>query len=340
MEYTRLGSTGLTVSQLCFGTWRFGRQSDGVPEVDREEAYALLNSAWEYGINFFDTANIYGTPHGRAEEFIGEWLTDHDREDVVLASKVYFPFGRDSEPGPNDSGLGRKHIRAQIEGTLERLGTEYLDLYYIHRWDEETPIEETLSTLDQLVQEGTVHYLGASKMAAWQLTKALWKSDVEDYERFTVTQPLFHAGYHDDVKDYLDVCADQNLAVCPYSPLASGFLTGEHGRSGSDNQKQLEGETGGSLPARFDDSNFSERDWHVFEAVETVSAELGATPAQVELRWLIEQPGFTCVPVIGAQTVTQLEENLGAIDISLSDDQFNRIVDARYAEDGQRWGHR
>ena len=181
MEYTTLGSTGTEVSELCFGTWRFGREtggvgernsagsqasSDYVVETDREEAHELLDAAWDRGINFIDTANVYGTPNGKSEEFIGEWLEDHDRDDFVLASKVYFPFDGWGEPGPNDSGLGRKHIRRQIEGTLDRLGTDYLDLYYIHRWDDETPVEETLRTLNDLVREGTVHHLGASTMAA------------------------------------------------------------------------------------------------------------------------------------------------------------------------------
>jgi aryl-alcohol dehydrogenase-like predicted oxidoreductase len=342
MEYTRLGSTGTTVSQLCFGTWRFGRETGGVVETDRDEAHDLLDAAWERGINFIDTANVYGNPNGTSEAYVGEWLDDYDREDFVIASKVYFPFDGRGEPGPNDSGLGRKHIRAQIEGTLDRLDTDYLDLYYIHRWDEHSDIEETLSTLDDLVRAGKIHHLGASTMAAWQLTKALWKSDVEDYERFEVTQPLFHAGYRDDVKDYLDVCADQDMAVCPYSPLAGGFLTGKYERTDDDDPTAFEGPEGarGSLSDRFEDFYLSERGWHVLDELRAVADELDATPAQVALRWLIEQPDITCVPIVGARTVDQLDENVGATDISLSDDQFNRIVSARYAEDGERWGHR
>ncbi|NLV05624.1 aldo/keto reductase [Haloarcula rubripromontorii] len=342
MEYTRLGSTGTTVSQLCFGTWRFGRETGGVVETDREEAHDLLDAAWERGINFIDTANVYGNPNGTSEEYIGEWLDDYDREDFVIASKVYFPFDGRGEPGPNDSGLGRKHIRAQIQGTLDRLDTDYLDLYYIHRWDEHSDIEETLSTLDDLVRAGKVHHLGASTMAAWQLTKALWKSDVEDYERFEVTQPLFHAGYRDDVKEYLDVCADQDMAVCPYSPLAGGFLTGKYERTDDDDPTAFEGPEGarGSLSDRFEDFYLSERGWHVLDELRAVADELDATPAQVALRWLIEQPDITCVPIVGARTVDQLDENVGATDISLSDEQFNRIVSARYADDGERWGHR
>jgi len=173
MEYRQLGTTGVRVSELCLGTWRFGRETDGVVETDRESAHELLDAAWDHGINFIDTANVYGTPSGLSEEYVGEWLADHDREEFVVASKVYFPF---DEGNPNGRGLSRKHVRAQVEGTLDRLGTDYLDLYYIHRWDDETPVEETLRTLNALVEEGKVHYLGASTMAAWKLTKGLWET--------------------------------------------------------------------------------------------------------------------------------------------------------------------
>ena len=332
MEYTTLGSTGTEVSELCFGTWRFGRETDGVVETDREEAHELLDAAWDRGINFIDTANVYGTPNGKSEEFIGEWLEDRDRDDFVLASKVYFPFDGWGEPGPNDSGLGRKHIRAQIEGTLDRLGTDYLDLYYIHRWDEDTPIRETMQTLTELVREGKVRYLGASSMAAWQLTKALWTSDVEGLERFDVTQPMVNAAHYDAVGDYLDVCADQDLAVCPYSPLAGGFLTGKYDRADDGSVEAPDGSRG-SLSDRFGEYYATDRAWDVLEAVESVADEVDATPAQVSLRWLMEQDRFTCVPIVGARTPEQLEENVGAVEIDLTDDQFERIDAARSSAD-------
>ncbi|QSW98283.1 aldo/keto reductase [Haloterrigena alkaliphila] len=330
MEYTTLGNTGTTVSRLCFGTWRFAKESGGTVETDREEAHDLLDAAWEQGINFIDTANVYGDPNGTSEEWIGEWLADRDvhREDVVIASKVYFPFDGRGEPGPNDSGLGRKHIRAQIEGTLERLGTDYLDLYYIHRWDEDTPIWETMQTLTELVREGKVRYLGASSMAAWQLTKALWTSDVEGLERFDVTQPMVNAVQYDEVGDYLDVCADQDLAVCPYSPLAGGFLTGKYDRTEDGGVEAPDGSRG-SLDEMFDEYYVSERAWDVLEAVESVADEVGATPAQVSLRWLMDQDRFTCVPIVGARTPEQLEENVGAVEIDLDEAQFERIDAAR-----------
>jgi len=340
MDYVKLGSTGTRVSRLCLGTWRFGRETGGVVETGKDEAHELLDAAWDRGINFIDTANVYGSPNGLSEEYIGDWLAHHDRSDFVVASKVYFPFDGWGEPGPNDSGLGRKHIRRQIEGTLDRLGTDYLDLYYIHRWDEDAPIEETLRTLNDLVREGKIHYLGASTMAAWQLTKALWKADVNGLERFEVTQPLFHAAYRDDVKDYLDVCADQDLAVCPYSPLAGGFLTGKYERVEDDPYTvKAPDDSRASLSDRFDDFYVSARGWHVLDAIRAVADELDATPPQVALRWLIEHDEFTCVPIVGARTVEQLNENVGAVDVELTDEQFDRILDARYDEEGRRWGH-
>ncbi|WP_049968285.1 aldo/keto reductase [Haloferax prahovense] len=338
LDYRRLGSTGTRVSELCFGTWRFGRKSSGVLETDEEEAHELLDAFEERGGNFIDTANVYGNPNGTSEEYIGNWLAERDREDYVLASKVYFPFDEDN---PNGRGLSRTHIRNQIEGTLDRLDTDYLDLYYIHRWDEETPIEETLRALNGLVEEGKVNYLGASTMASWQLTKALWKSDVHDYARFDVTQPLFHAGYYEDVKDYLDACGDQDIAVCPYSPLAGGFLTGKYERTDSDDPTEYVAPDGarGSFDERFDRFYVSERGWKVLDEIRAVADEVDASPAQVALRWLMDYPEATVVPIVGARTTDQLDENVGAADVDISTDQWERIMNARYDEDGRRWGH-
>jgi len=328
MEYTKLGNTGTDVSKLCFGTWRFGKEgADGAFETDYEEAHDLLDEAHEQGINFIDTANVYGTENGTSEEWIGDWLADKDREEFVIASKVYFGF----REGPNGSGLGRKHIRSQIEGTLDRLGTDYLDVYYIHRWDDETPIVETMRTLSKLVEEGKVNHLGASTMAAWQLTKALWTSDVEGLERFDVVQPLFHAAYRDDVADYLDVAADQDLAVCPYSPLAGGFLTGKYERT---DEGGIEGPEGSRMDTdeAFSDWYVSERGWHVLDEIRAIADEEDAAPAQVALRWLMDHDAFSCVPIVGARTPDQLAENAGAIDVDLSDDQHERIGAARYED--------
>ncbi|ERH01384.1 MAG: putative oxidoreductase (related to aryl-alcohol dehydrogenase) [Halonotius sp. J07HN6] len=338
MEYRYLGATGTKVSELCFGTWRFGRRTNGVLETDEDDAHELLDAFADHGGTFIDSANIYGEPNGTSESYIGSWLENRDREKFVLTSKVYFEY---DETNPNGSGLSRTHIRNQIDKTLDNLGTDYLDVYYIHRWDENTPIEETLSALTGLVEDGKVNYLGASTMAAWQLTKALWKADVNDYQRFDVVQPLFHAGYYEDVEDYLSVAADQELAVCPYSPLAGGFLTGKYTRTDPADPTAVEAPDGSraSFDDRFERFYLSERGWKVLDEIRAVADEVDATPAQVSLRWLMDQDAFTCVPIIGARTVDQLEENVGATEVSITDDQHERITDARYNEEGVRWGH-
>jgi len=316
MEYMTLGQNGVRVSQLCLGTWRFGKESDGELEVDREETHEILDAAWDAGINFIDTANVYGTPTGRTESYLGDWLDDHDREDFVISSKVFGVVG----DGPNDRGLGRKHIRSQINATLDRLNTDYLDVYYIHDWDPATTIAETLATLNDLVREGKVHYIGASDMAAWQLVKSLWVSDIHDWESFTVTQPKFNAAYREEKSDYYDVCVDQDLPVCAYSPLEGGFLTNKYSREGD-----VPEDSRAKLDDDYDPTRYSNQKWAVLDAIVEVANELNATPAQVSLRWLIEYERFPTIPVVGASKIEQLEENIGAVDISLSDAQRKRI---------------
>ena len=313
MEYVTLGSTGTRVSPLCLGTWRFGKETGGRVETDRDEAHTLLDAAWDHGINFIDTANVYGDPMGTSERYIGEWLEEHDREDFVVASKVYW-----STRGVADRGLSRKNVRAEIEGTLERLRTDYVDIYYVHAWHPESPIEETLSALTDLVREGKVNYLAASNLAGWQLMKSLWRSDANGYERFEIVQPKFNAAFRGPVSNLLAACADQNLAVCPYSPLEGGFLTGKY-------ERDTEAPNGsrGQLSERFGD--FSDEQWAVLDAVREVATELDATPTQVALRWLIQRERFTCVPIVGARTPEQLAENVGATEIELSDEQAARI---------------
>lgn len=330
MEYTTLGPTGTQISKLCFGTWRFGHESDGVVETTKEEAHELLDAAHDHGINFIDTANRYGDPPGTSEKYLGEWLADHDREDFVVASKV----GLDVGEGRNRNGLSRKHIRWQIEETLERLNTDYLDLYYIHRLDDRTPIEETMSTLSKLVEEGTVRHLGASTMAAWELIELLWESDVEGLESIEIVQPPVDATLQNwqryerfNLHRYLEVCAKHDIGVVPYSPLAGGFLTGKYER----NADVPKGSRADLDPENFDRKYLSDRAWDVLDAVRDVADELNATPAQVALRWVIEQEQFPggMVPLSGARTQEQLEENVGAVDLSLSADQLARIDEAR-----------
>ncbi|PSP71321.1 aryl-alcohol dehydrogenase, partial [Halobacteriales archaeon QH_6_68_27] len=324
----RLGSTGLEVSPVCLGTWRFGKETGGVVETARGDAHELLDAYAERGGNFVDTANGYGG--GDSERWIGEWLDDRDREDFVVASKCFW-----STVSRFQENLSKKNVRAEVEGSLDRLETDYLDVLYLHRFDDEMPIEHTLRAVDDLVSDGKVHYVGISTCEAWKLAKGLWKADVNNYEAFSVTQPLFHAAYYEDVAEYLDVCADQDIAVCPYSPLAGGFLTGKYERVG-DGTYDIDApeDTRAEFDEMFTDWYVSERGWHVLDEVRAVADEADTTPAQVALRWLMDQPEFDCVPIVGARTVDQLDENLDAIDLSITDEQFDRIFEARYDEDG------
>jgi len=322
MEYVRLGTTGLEVSPICFGTWRFNKESGGVVETGREEAHELLDALEERGANFIDTANGYGG--GESEKWIGEWLAERDREDYVVASKCFW-----SDVSRFQENLSRKNVRAEVEGSLEKLQTDYLDILYLHRFDDDTPIERTLRTVDDLVSEGKVHYVGISTCDAWKLTKGLWQADVNNYEAFTVTQPNYSAVHRDPVAEYLDVCADQGLAVCPYSPLAGGFLTGKYERV--DGEVEAPDGSRGDLSEHFTDWYIDEERWAVLDEIRDVAEEVDATPAQVSLRWLMDHDRFTCVPIIGARTVEQLDENYDAIDVSLSDDQWERIDEAAEA---------
>lgn len=328
MEYVRLGNTGLEVSQLCLGTWLFGTETeDGELVTNREQAHRLLDEAWDRGINFFDTANEYGW--GDSERYIGEWLADYDRENFVIASKVYW-----TTRGRREAGLSRKIVRGEIEETLDRLGTDYLDLYYIHGWHDPSPIEETLSALNDLVRAGMVNYLGVSNFAAWQLIQSRWICDVNDWEQIVVVQPRYSALDHHPytldpterpVPELFEACRDQNVAVCPYSPIAGGFLSGKYERG-------PEGQAIGPDGSRADLSDsfgpFSDRAWNVLEAVRAVAAEIGATPAQVAVRWAMDVDGLTSIPIVGARSATQLDENVGAVDVSLTDEQYTRIADA------------
>ncbi|WP_229115579.1 aldo/keto reductase [Halapricum desulfuricans] len=319
MEYVRLGQTGLEVSPIALGTWRFGMEHEetGIVETGREEAHELLDAYAEMGGNFIDTANGYGG--GDSERWIGEWLDDRDREDYVIASKCYW-----SDVSRFQENLSAKNVRAEVEGSLAKLDTEYLDILYLHRFDDDTPIEKTLRTVDDLISEGKVHNVGLSTADAWKLTKGLWKADVNNYEAFTVTQPQYSAVYRDPVSEYLDVCEDQNLAVCPYSPLHGGFLTGKYERVGDGAVEAPDGSRG-DIDEHFEDWYLKEDAWDVLEEIRAVAEETGASPAQVSLAWLLHHEDLTIVPIIGARTPDQLEENLGAVDVELTDAQFERI---------------
>ncbi|MEF8776905.1 MAG: aldo/keto reductase [Haloarculaceae archaeon] len=321
METVQLGRTGLRVSELPFGTWRFGRETAaGRLEVDRDAAIDLLDAYAEAGGRTIDTANVYGG--GDSEEWIGDWLSGRDRGDYVIATKVYFPT---DETDPNRSGLNRKHVRQQVEASLDRLGTDSIDLLYIHRWDEATPTRELLRTLTGLVDDGYVHYLGASTFRpnAWRVARANERARQEGWEPFTVTQPRYNLVDREIEGPYLEWCRDEGLAVMPWSPLAQGFLTGKYERG-----EGVVEEARASDSDRWADRYLTDGNFDVLDVLHEVADEVDATPAQTALAWLSHHPDVTA-PLLGARTVDQLEENLGAADVDLDEDQVERLSGAK-----------
>ena len=329
MKHVRLGGTGMDVSAIALGTWMFGTKynPDADVVVDQQTASATLDRAAALGINFIDTANIYG--RGLSETFIGEWLRDQDREDHVIASKVFYALH-----GSQKIGLSRKIVMAEIDGSLKRLGTEYLDIYYIHGWLESAPLGETLAAMNDLVRAGKVHYVGVSNFTAWQMYEAQRLCDVNGWAPVSVIQPRFNAV--DNVPntidpaelplpDLFDACRYKNIAVSGYASLAGGFLTGKYKRNADgstlrpkDSRAALDG----------DIQDFPPRWWAVLEAVSEVAVELDATCAQVALKWAMTVPGVTSVPIVGATSPDHLDGLAGAAELEMSPAQHARIFEA------------
>ncbi|WP_435155158.1 aldo/keto reductase [Haladaptatus sp. DFWS20] len=317
LETVSLGSTGTKVSEVAFGTWRFGRENDdGEVEIGEKRAHELLDAYADAGGNFIDTADMYGD--GESERYIGNWLADRDREDFVIASKIYWPTRKDD---PNGRGLSRKHLCRQINLILDRLGTDYLDLLYIHRWDDETPADEFMRTLDGFVRDGKVNYIGTSTLEpnAWKVVKA----NEMEYEPFRLAQPRYNLVNREIESNYLPMCEDYDIGLIPWSPLAGGFLTGKYSRD----EEPPEG-TRGATDQQFRNSYLTEENFDVLEEVEAVAEEIDTTPAKISLAWLLKHDAVTA-PIVGARTVEQLQENLDATDMSLTDDQFERLANAK-----------
>ncbi|WP_435197172.1 aldo/keto reductase [Natronomonas sp. EA1] len=321
LEHVPLGNTGTSVTNLSFGTWRFGRENDdGEIEVGKERAHELLDAYAEAGGNFIDTADMYGD--GLSEQWIGDWLATRDREEFVVASKIYWP----TREGPNGQGLGRKHLEHSIDAMLDRLGTDYIDLLYIHRWDDATPAEEFMRTLNRFVTEGKVHYLGTSTFEpnAWKVAKANELAERKGYEPFTVAQPRYSLVTREVEYDYVEACEHYDIGICPWSPLGGGFLTGKYGRDQiPEGSRAAENET-------FAERYLSEENFDALDVVRAVAEEVGATPAQVSLAWLMHHEQVTA-PIVGARTVEQLEENLAAAEVDLTEEQFERLSEAKDA---------
>ena len=312
MNYRKLGRTGLKVSSLCLGTMQWGWTAD------EKTAFALMDAFAESGGNFLDTADFYsrwlpGHTGGESEEIIGRWIKErHNRSSIILATKVRHPMG----PGPNDQGLSRKHILEAVDASLRRLNTDYIDLYLMHAFDAETPIDETLRTLDDIQRAGKVRYVGASNYPAWRLVEALWKADILNTVRFDLLEPHYNLVLREEFeRDLKTICEQYQIGVTPYSPLANGFLTGKYTRNGTPESARA-----GSVLKRYNNDTA----WQTLEVVQRIAKEIGSTPSAVSLAWLLAQPVITA-PIIGANSVAQLQQSLAALDISLTSAQLAQL---------------
>jgi len=325
MKYGYLGSTGVKVSKLCLGTMTFGR------ETDEKESHRILSRFTEAGGNFIDTANVYS--RGGSESIIGTWLSHQKRDDLVIASKVRFPM----DEGINDTGASRKVIRRHVEESLDRLGTDYIDLYQLHCWDRGTPLEETLDAMDSLVAEGLVRYIGASNYTGWQLQKAIMLQRQNGWEPFRTLQPQYSLLCRTTEWELVPVCQAEGLGVLPWSPLKGGWLSGKYQR-GMDTPP--EGSRAAREEARGGFSSWSrmnrESTWRVLDAVGEVAAESGKTIAQISLAWLLSRPVVTS-PIIGVRTMEHLEQALGSLDVELSPSQIEKLDAASETEQVYPW---
>jgi aryl-alcohol dehydrogenase-like predicted oxidoreductase len=313
MDYRFIGRTGLKVSELCLGAMTFGRES--TPEA----SFQVLDRFAAAGGNFIDTADVYG--QGVSETITGQWLKDKRREDWVIATKVRFRVGE----GVNDEGLSRKHILASVEGSLRRLGCEYIDLYQVHSWWDQINLEETLGTLDTLVQSGKVRYLGVSNFRGWQLQKAIDLSRKSGWEPFVCLQPLYNLLDRGIEYELVPICQNEGLGIIPWSPLRGGWLSGKfrRGMTAAPEGTRIEIATKQGWSESWDTYD-NEHTWSVLDALFSVAQESGKTPAQVALQWLLRRPGITA-PIVGARNLQQLEDDLGAIGWMLEDEHLKRL---------------
>ena len=306
MDYVRLGNTGLRVSRLCLGMMTYGTPTWRSWVLDEEQSRPFVKRALEHGINFFDTADMYS--RGVSEEVLGRALREYGaaRDQVVVATKAFFPI----KDGPNSRGLSRKHLFDAIDGSLTRLGMDYVDLYQIHRFDPETPIEETLSALHDIVTAGKARYVGASSMAAWQFAKMLHVADRHRWARFVSMQNHYNLIYREEEREMLPLCREEGIGIIPWSPLARGFLAGNRRKE----------DRGATIRAKTDDFAhqlyYSDDDFVIAGRVVEMAERLGVKPTQVALAWLLAQPGVTA-PIIGASKMPHLDEAVESLQIHL-----------------------
>ncbi len=324
MQYVNLGRTGLKVSRVCLGTMTYGDPAWRSWVLPEDTGRPFLERALRAGINFFDTADMYS--RGVSEEILGRAMRDFARrDDVVIATKAYHPMS----DSPNDRGLSRKHLMSAIDASLRRLGMDYVDLYQIHRWDAETPLEETLSALHDIVRAGKARYIGASSMWSWQFAKALYLADRYGWTRFVSMQNHYNLVYREEEREMLPLCIDEGIGVIPWSPLARGFLAGN--RRGA--------EKGETARAKTDDFAhrlyYADSDFRIVDRVVAVAKDRGVAPAQIALAWILHQPGVTA-PIVGASKMEQLDQAIAAIDITLTDDELKQLQEP-YEPHEVRW---
>lgn len=311
MEYTKLGNTGMEVSRICLGCMGFGKAPGWAHNswaLDEDESRAIIKKALDLGINFFDTANVYA--FGASEEILGRALKDFaNRDEVVIATKVW---GKMRE-GPNGGGLSRKAILTEIDHSLKRLGTDYVDLYQIHRWDYETPIEETMEALNDVVRTGKARYIGASAMYAWQFQKALFTAEKHGWARFVSMQNHLNLIYREEEREMLPLCRDVKIGCIPYSPLASGRLTRDWTPDSS-----VRAQTDAIARSKYDST--ADADRQIIERVAEIAERRGVSRAKVALAWLLQKQPVVA-PIIGATKISHLEEATGALEVKLSPDE-------------------
>lgn len=313
MEYIRLGNTGMKVSRICLGTMTYGKPSERWPwALSEEESRPFIKKALELGINFFDTADMYS--YGTSEEVVGNALKDFaKRDEVVIATKVFQPMSKD----PNDGGLSRKHIMSSIDNSLRRLKTDYVDLYQTHRWDYDTPIEETMEALHDVVKAGKARYIGASSMHAWQFAKALYTADLHGWTRFVSMQPHYNLIYREEEREMIPLCLDQKIGVIPWSPLARGLLTGNRTK---ERNETLRAQTDAFGKILYQADN----DFELVNRLAEIASQRGVPNAQLALAWMLGKPGITA-PIIGASKPGHLEDAVASLSIQLTAEEVVKL---------------
>jgi 1-deoxyxylulose-5-phosphate synthase len=314
MQYVNLGTTGVKVSRICLGTMTYGSSKWRDWVLDYDASLPVIRRAWELGITFYDTADVYSL--GESERVLGRAVKELGipRDRVVIATKVFNPMGDD----PNLRGLSRKHIMHAIDDSLRRLGTDYVDLYQIHRFDPHTPIDETLDALTDVVKSGKALYLGASSMYAWQFAKMLYTAELKGYTRFVSMQNHYNVVYREEEREMNPLCRDQGVGIIPWSPLARGFVTGTRRKQGG----------GDTTRAKSDDFAhqlyYQDSDFELVERVTSIANQRGVSNAQVALAWLRQQPGVTA-PIVGASRVQHLEDAVASLDVVLNPDEMKAL---------------